>query len=105
MPRRRGKTMRKTGPTNCDDCRARIVFVTMTATSKSVPVDPIPVDDGNVSALTRPGGRLVGYVISEAHPPRPDYSRYAAHFGTCPSRQKTAPKPAPEPAPTLFEVD
>lgn len=102
MPGRR-KTKRNTGPASCQSCRARIVFVRMTATGKSVPVDPIPVDDGNVCALTRPGGRLVGYVISEAHPALPGYTRYSAHFGTCPSRQKAPPKPAPEPAPSLFD--
>ena len=103
--RRRGrvdKSMRKTGPATCDSCRARIVFVTMTATDKKVPVDPIPVDDGNVCARAA-GNQLRGYVISAEHPAQAGYTRFAAHFGTCDARERPAPKPKPEPAPTLFD--
>ena len=104
MPRRGRKTTRKTGPATCDNCRARIVFVTMTATGKNVPVDPIPVDDGNVCARAL-GNKLRGYVISAEHPAHAGYTRFATHWATCPSREKPAPKPKPEPAPTLFEID
>ena len=76
----------------------------MTDTGKNVPVDPLPVDDGNVCARAVGGGRLVGYVISAARPAERGYTRFAAHFGTCPSREKAAPKPKTEPAPTLFDA-
>ena len=103
--RRRGrvfKSMRKTGPTSCDECQARIVYVTMTATGKRVPVDPIPDDKGTVCGRLV-GNILVGYVVSQSRPHERPYTRYTAHFGTCPDRPRPEPKPQAEPAPTLFE--
>lgn len=102
MPhRRRSSTMRPTGPATCDSCGARIVFVKMTYTDGRVPVDPIPVEDGNVSARLI-GNQLHGYVISKDHPHGRPNTRYAAHFGTCPDRPQ--PKPKPEPPPALFDL-
>jgi hypothetical protein len=96
-------TMRKTGPATCDDCGARVVFVKMTATGKRVPVDPIPVADGNVCARII-GNQLHGYVVSKDKPAERPFNRYAAHFGTCPDRPRPEPKAAPEPPPTLFDL-
>lgn len=89
----------------CQDCQQRITFVTMTDTGRAVPADPIPVDDGNVCARYS-GTKLVGYVISKQRPPESGYTRYAAHFGTCPDRQRPGKpaKPAPAPMPTLFDT-
>lgn len=104
MPRRsRSRTMRPTGPSKCDECQARIVFVKMTYTGGRVPVDPIPVADGNVSARLI-GNSLHGFVISKDHPHGPPNHRYAAHFGTCPDRPRAEPKPRPEPPPALFDL-
>lgn len=92
----------------CQDCRQRITFVQMTATGRRVPVDPMPVDDGNVCAF-RAGTNLVGYVISAERPPEAGYTRYAAHFGTCPDRPRPGNQvskkrgPAESP-PALFEI-
>ncbi|MGZ0150684.1 hypothetical protein ACXJJ3_26740 [Kribbella sp. WER1] len=102
MPRR--KTVRRTGPPTCNDCGALIVFVRMVATDKQLPVDPIPVADGNVCARLI-GNRLHGYVITEDRPPNPGMQRYAAHFGTCTDRQdRRKPKPTPAPPATLFDL-
>jgi hypothetical protein len=98
---RRGKTARKTGPASCSSCGARIVWVQMTYTGKKVPVDPIPVTDGNVSARLI-GNNLHGYVISAEHPHGAPNTRYAAHYGTCSDRPQPAPKP--EPPPALFDL-
>jgi hypothetical protein len=105
MPASRGRrTTRRTGPAGCDACGARVVFVLMTYTGKRIPVDPIPVADGNVSARLI-GNQLHGYVISAEHPHGAPNTRYAAHFGTCPDRPKAPAKPKPEPAPTLFDLE
>lgn len=101
MPSRHRQTLRRTGPSSCDSCGARIVFVKMTYTGGRVPVDPIPVDDGNVSARLI-GNQLHGYVISAEHPHGRPNTRFAAHFGTCPDRP--APKPKPPAPPTLFDL-
>lgn len=71
----------------CQECGQRIVFVKMTVTGKRVPVDPIPVADGNVCARLI-GQNLHGYVISADHPAELPFHRFAAHFGTCPDRAK-----------------
>jgi hypothetical protein len=102
MPRR--PSVRRTGPPTCRDCGARVVFVRMVATDRQMPVDPIPVADGNVCAR-RIGNRLHGYVISEDKPANPSMERYAAHFGTCQDRQdRREPKPAPPEPPALFDL-
>lgn len=104
MPRRpRSQTMRKTGAATCDDCGARVVYVIMTATSKRMPVDPIPVDDGNVCGRLI-GNNLHGYVVSKDHPAALPYTRYAAHFATCDSRPRAEPKPKPAPPAALFDL-
>lgn len=101
MPRR--PTLQKTGPARCSKCGARIVFIRMTYTGKRLPVDPLPVADGNVCAR-RIGNNLHGWVISAEHPPAgpPIYQRYAAHFGTCADKPPAQPKP--EPPPALFDL-
>lgn len=93
--------MRKTGAPQCDNCGARIVFVKMVVTGRRLPVDPLPVADGNVSARLV-GKQLHGYVISAERPHNPQHARYAAHFGTCDSREPSD-KPRPTPPPTLFD--
>ncbi|WP_020385942.1 hypothetical protein [Kribbella catacumbae] len=99
--RSRSRTMRKTGPPACGSCGAQVVFVKMVYTDKRLPVDPIPVADGNVSARLV-GNQLHGYVISDAHPHGAPNHRYAAHHGSCPDRPR--PKPRPAPPPTLFDL-
>jgi hypothetical protein len=106
MPRRfrSSKTITKTGGV-CEECHQRIVFVKMIDTGRSVPVDPIPVADGNVCAR-RSGKYLHGYVISKDRGPSAAFTRFAAHFGTCPDRERPALKPKLDPdALTLFDLE
>lgn len=101
---RRQKTVRRTGAPGCRECGARIVFVIMTDTGRPLPVDPIPIADGNVCAR-QIGTRWHGYVISAERPANPQMQRYAAHFGTCPNRQdERNTRPAPTPPATLFDL-
>jgi hypothetical protein len=97
-PRRR---VTATGPARCHDCKARVVFVKMTYTGKRLPVDPIPVADGNVCAR-RIGNNLHGWVVSAEHPAGPGITRYTAHHATCADRPP--PKGKPEPPPALFDL-
>lgn len=103
MPYKRKNRPRLTGPAHCEQCRQRIEFVIMTATGRPMPIDPIAVVDGNVCARRGLDGKLHGYVISAEHPPQDGWRRWAAHFGTCPDRNRPEPRPAPEPPPTLFD--
>ena len=104
MSRRRPQRESKLTGGVCQQCQQRIIFVAMLATGRSVPVDPIPVADGNVCARGV-APHLVGYVISRDRPPEPGYTRYAAHFGTCPDRPRPGKPRKPKPAApaTLFD--
>lgn len=99
--RARRRRVTPSGPARCRSCGARVVFVKMTYTGARLPVDPIPVADGNVCAR-RIGNNLHGWVISTEHPAGPGVTRYAAHFGTC--ADKPAPVEKPDPPPTLFDL-
>ena len=99
---RRGKTVRRTGAPTCDHCGARLLFVKMTATGSRMPVDPIPVADGNVCAR-QIGAGWHGFVISKDHPyVGPPYRRFMPHYATCDNRPE--PKPKPDPPPALFDL-
>jgi hypothetical protein len=104
--RRRGrvfKAAKKTGPASCDDCQARIVYITM-PTGRRVPVDPIPNDEGTVCGRLI-GTQLHGYVISKDHPWEKPYTRYVAHFATCSDRPRPKPKPPAEDPLLLFDLE
>jgi hypothetical protein len=96
--------MKKTGPARCDACQARIVYVTMQATGKRVPVDPIPDDEGTVCARLV-GNQLQGYVASKDHPHERPYTRYMTHHATCADRPRPAPKPPAEDPLLLFDLE
>lgn len=84
----------------CRDCHATIKFVRLD-TGRLIPVEPIPNTRGNVAAAKRPGGRLIGYVISEKRPLEPGFASYVPHFADC--KQARRPKtPTPRP-PSLFD--
>lgn len=97
---RQRRTKRLTGSV-CQQCGQRVVFVKMTYTGNRLPVDPIPVADGNV-CVRLIGNNHHGYVISAEHPVLPGWTRFAAHHATCPDRP--APKPKPEPPAALFDL-
>lgn len=100
----RARTASRITGRGCQHCGQTIAYVLMVDTGKRLPVDPIPVADGNVCAR-RNGRRLEGYVVTEARPanPAPGFRRYAVHFATCPDRPRPgqARKPKPEPPATL----
>lgn len=92
-------------------CGAPILWAKTTA-GNAVPLDPDPVDGGNLELVGdwsagRQSGVIASYVQAE-----PGVARYVSHFATCPnSKDHRAPKlprrrakpPAP-PADTLFDT-
>lgn len=85
----------------CRDCHDPIRFVRMTATGKSLPVNPSPNPDGNVAARLL-AGQLVGFVISQDNRPGPlDRHRFIAHHATCEAikRKPKSTQPAAADAP------
>lgn len=86
----------------CDRCDGMIVFVKLD-TGGTMPVDPVPVPDGNVAAKRWPDKKLRGHVISAARPLDDGQQRYRPHFASC---EPTEPLvPASQRAPGLFDEE
>lgn len=84
----------------CHECHDPIRFVELD-TGKAMPVNPTPHDTGNVAARMI-AGRLYGFVVAQAKPPRPSDLRFRPHYATCEAVERKPTKPAPEPDPALF---
>jgi hypothetical protein len=65
----------------CTSCQARIVWG-MTASGKPIPIDPDPVETGNLAV--RPPGAQVRY-LSKSDAIEADEWRAVSHFSTCPN--------------------
>jgi hypothetical protein len=69
----------------CKSCGAGITWA-VTSNGKRMPLDPEPVEDGNV--VLHPslnGGPPVATVLSPSPgDPPPVFARYVSHFVTCP---------------------
>lgn len=79
-------------------CRARMVWAVNEQTGKGNPIDPEPVDDGNVVIVgqetTKSGPAPVVRYLAKGEDPGP-VPRYKSHFATCPaadSFRKSAPR-------------
>ena len=83
----------------CHECSAPIVFARLD-TGKAIPLDPLPNPAGNVAVL-RVGHTLQGYVVSARRPFASPYVRAMPHHASCEALPR---KPAPVPAPTLFDT-
>lgn len=70
----------------CRSCQAPIVWA-FTTSGKRIPLDPDPVDDGNVvlSAAVSPGQAPTAIVLPVGQPTLDDDPRYVSHFATCPN--------------------
>jgi hypothetical protein len=65
---------------SCRSCNAPVLWVA-TATGKQMPIDAIPVPDGNIILDTD----RIAHVLPDAAQPPPDVLRYVSHFATCPN--------------------
>lgn len=71
-------------PNYCSRCKCAIKWVRMEATGRSMPIDPFPDPDKGTVAVKQVGpGRLVGYVISKAHPLVDGYELHRNHVQLC----------------------
>jgi hypothetical protein len=91
-------------------CGRAVVFVTMTATKKLMPVDPVPDELGNVYARTI-GGRLAGHVRVKGEQCPTGWQTYMPHWRTCEvalhlEKYETGARGAPGPntQPQLFDT-
>jgi hypothetical protein len=90
------------GPARCSSCR-RPIWYGLTINRKRMPMDPQPVEDGNVVMdwLEQVMDQLAGAdedgpgealphvrVLRKDEVVDPDVPRYVSHFVTCPSAQR-----------------
>ena len=64
----------------CTSCQAPIVWGTHSISGKAIPLDPDPVETGNLAV--RPGAQ-VRYLTKDGQP-EPGEWRAVSHFATCP---------------------
>jgi hypothetical protein len=72
----------------CQSCGASVTWVLTEATGKRMPLDPEPVDNGNLQIVaSRSGGPVVRYVgqTPKGYVAAKDGPRYVSHFVTCPN--------------------
>jgi hypothetical protein len=65
----------------CGSCNGAVIWAS-TSNGKSMPVDAVPVEDGNVEVL-RAGGRVVATIHGQA--PMIPVPLRKSHFATCPN--------------------
>lgn len=71
---------------NCRSCKAPVVWLTIRPGGRRMPIDPDPVDDGNIMADLN---AAVGVVMSAEtvavlREDDSDEPLYRSHFATCP---------------------
>lgn len=71
--------------TPCRGCGAPMRWAQNISTGRNIPIDPEPVEDGNlVMVKPRVGGALQVRPLKAGDPgPDPSVPRYVAHFATC----------------------
>lgn len=69
----------------CRTCKAPIRWCITAAKGRRIPLDPIPVDDGNCWVMHYEGGvPVVGVALNGDGVPAAEAHRYVAHWVTCP---------------------
>lgn len=95
----------------CRHCGAEVGWIITRATGAHMPIDPTPIERGNVICQVDADGVIRGVVRAPSDTsPRPPGIAYMPHFVTCtvlarhrPTRPTKPPKPTPPVAPSLFE--
>lgn len=73
--------------TTCRSCRAPVRWCITAANGKRMPIDPVPVPDGNVWVDHIEGGTpIVMVALHHDAVPRNVPLTYVSHFVTCPDR-------------------
>jgi len=78
----------------CTSCGAAMVWV-LTTKGNRMPLDPDPVDDGNVWVLmVKSGTPVVGVSLTADGVPPNVTERYVTHFVTCPHAKEHRRRPS-----------
>lgn len=72
----------------CRSCDAPVLWVTMEGSGKSNPLDPEPVENGNVETFTGEDGRPMGRVLTDASDRLFSPPLYVSHFSSCPNAKE-----------------
>jgi hypothetical protein len=69
---------------HCRSCNAPIVWARTAFNGTPIPVDAVPVDDGNILLEEKGNGRLVALVLPPGDERITSQTTYLSHFATCP---------------------
>lgn len=75
-------------PSECRSCKDPIVWVEWPKTGKRMPIDALPVPDGDVVVTHRKSENKL--IAEKFHPARHEKGRkrYVSHFTTCPNAKQ-----------------
>lgn len=68
----------------CRSCGAEIAWAITRGTEKPMPLDALPVTDGNVAVSRDGAGNLMARVLAAGEGARSDEKLGRSHFATCP---------------------
>lgn len=71
----------------CDSCGARVIWTLTLKTGRSMPVDELPSEDGNVVLCLEEDGKgpPISRVLSKGEHVDATTARHKSHFATCPN--------------------
>jgi hypothetical protein len=70
----------------CRTCSARIVWARPAFSNSAIPLDPVPVADGNILVNVK-GNRLMALVLPPGDERIGTDTTYTTHFATCPDAE------------------
>lgn len=72
----------------CRSCHAPVQWVTMEGSGKSNPLDPEPVENGNVEVYTGEDGQLMGRIVTDTADRLFTPPLHLSHFVSCPDAKR-----------------
>ena len=79
---------------NCRSRHAPIVWIAMEGSGKANPIDPEPVENGNIELFTGEDGRPMGRVVTDASDRLFTPPLHLSHWATCPDADEWRKKQA-----------
>lgn len=72
----------------CRSCKRPVLWTVTAKDAKRMPVDPQPVENGNIELQERPGKPPLAHYVPTNAPNLMGTPRHVSHFATCPDRDQ-----------------